>query len=271
MNDEYAQDFDPEEEDTDLVYPAFNKFFITKNKALKEKTFNNIVVFLSKFNSLIDRIYSNLSRNATKALILKDILYSVYEKLFFCQTKFVMLKGNNDFFMNPLNKSLLNDAFETHQKRNVEFSGESHETTIEFYNLLKDSQKEFKKNKSLDNERIIAFALKKYRKLLKNKEGKKDEEILKEIVGFYEGKTNEINNKDSKINENELLFSRKVNVEEKRMRTFKEIFLHYTKENSQSQKKGESMNIGGFLAFLRDFKINNEFMSKPVFFLLKFI
>ena len=295
MNDEYTQDFDPEEQEIDQVcfqteHPALNKSFLTKNKVFKEKTSNNIVVFFSKFNGLIDRIYSNFLRNAAETLILKEILYSVYEKLFFNQTKFVMLRGNNDFFMNPLNKSLLNDVFENHQKRNVEFSGESHETTIklflrfllsdpsneiyllrmkEFYILLKESQKAFKKNKSLDNERINDSALKKYRKLLKKKEGKKDEEILKEIIGFYEGKTNETDKKDLKIKENDLLFNRKVNIEEKRMRTFKEIFLHYIKENSENQKKRESMNIGAFLAFLRDFKITNEFMSKPVFFNIK--
>jgi len=107
--------------------------------------------------------------------------------------------------------------------------------------------------------------------MLKRKEGKKDDELLKLIVTFFEGKDEMNNLKNEQKNEenNEFLAGRKINVEEKRMQNLRVVFLHYCKDPSipsnNLAKRHENMNIGGFLAFLRDFKISNEYMSKPVF------
>ena len=298
MNDEYAEEFEPEEQDlpeTKEISPL-GKSFLNQNKTLKDKSISNIIIFFSKFNGLIDRIYSTFSKNSTEPLKLKIVIYPLYEKLFSSQTKFVMIKGNDDFFLNPINKSFLNEAFEIHQKKTVEFNDESHETTIklflrslfsdpsldiyllkmkEFLFFLKESQKNLKKSNIIDNESLKQTALKKYRKLLKKKEGKKDEEILRDIVNFLVEK----NEKHEKIdNEDHDFFGkRKINIEEKKLRNLREVFLHYcnasSKENSNYKespvgvtipKKGECMNIAGFLAFLRDFKISSENISKPV-------
>ena len=292
MNDDYAQDWDPEEQQEPSPQQPelkYSKSLIVPNKALKEKTSSNVKIFFNKFNGLFDRIYSNFAKTPPTP-ILKEIIYSFYDKLFCFQSKFVILKGSNDFFLNPLNKSFLNDVFETHQKKSNELNDESPETTLkiflksflldpmneiylvqmkEFLDLLRETQRAFKKSKSLDNERIREAALKKYRKILKRKEGKRDEQILRMIIIFFEGKdeSNNDNKNEQKNEENNDFLGRKINVEEKRMRTLKEVFLHYCRDanaNGPNIKRNENMNIGGFLAFLRDFKISNEYMSKPV-------
>ena len=292
MNDEYAQDFEAEVQDPSLQPDlSFNKSIIYPNKPLKEKTSSNILIFFNKFNGLFNRIYSSFAKTPPTP-ILKEILYEFYEKLFIYQTKFVMMKGNNDFFLNPLNKSLLNEAFEIYQQKSIEFNEESPETTLkiflrsilsepsneiyllrmrEFLTLIRETHNNLKKKKNLDNERMKEIALKKYSKMLKRKEGKKDDELLKLIVTFFEGKDEMNNLKNEQKNEenNEFLAGRKINVEEKRMQNLRVVFLHYCKDPSipsnNLAKRHENMNIGGFLAFLRDFKISNEYMSKPVF------
>lgn len=275
--EDYPQDWDPEEneEESQLqdLYKAKNY-----HKHLQEKTTANILIFFTKFNGLIDKISTNFS-NSNKQEI-KEIIFPIYEKLFFLQTKFVMLKNNNDFFVNPLNKSLMTEAFQAHKKKTVEFNDESRETTLklflrsllsdslneiyllrlkEFLVVLKETSNLLKKNKSLDEEKIKELSLKKYQKLLKRKEGKQDEPILKEIVEYFKEK------KEINFQEKTQFLDRKINVQEKRMRNLKEIFLHYCKKEQNSQKKiKDFMSLGGFLLFLKDFQISNEYTSKPV-------
>lgn len=287
--EEYPQDWDQDEQEPEIQQNVNNTYTNSlqkqpslsyQNKFLQEKTLNNIVVFFTKFNSLIDKIYSNFGKEQND---LKEILYVLYEKLFTQQTKFVMIKKYNDFFLNPLNRTLLNETFELHRKKTVEFNDESHETTLklflrslfsdplneiyllklkEFLAILKEATIYFNKSKSLDLEKIKISGFKKYQKMLKRKEGKRDAPILKEIVEFFEGKE-PINEKMN--NESKTFFGRTINIEEKKMRNLKEIFLHYCKGSPKSGiNKIELMNIGGFLAFLKDFQITNEYISKPV-------
>lgn len=274
--EDYPQDWDPEENEEETQIQDLNKSK-NYNKHLQEKTASNIIIFFTKFNGLIDKISANFSNENQE---IKEIIFPIYEKLFFLQTKFVMLKNNNDFFVNPLNKPLMTEAFQSHKKKTVEFNDESRETTLklflrsllsdplneiyllrlkEFLVVLKENSNLLRKTKSLDEEKLKELSLKKYQKLLKRKEGKQDEPILKEIVELFKEK------KEINFQEKTQFLARKINVQEKRMRNLKEIFLHYCKKDQNSQAKiKDLMSLGGFLLFLKDFQISNEYTSKPV-------